>query len=80
MIAWTLILPLTLVGIALLRIVLIPAWWGWNLLLHSACGLCCLWLLRFAGFVLPINLVTTVIAGALGIPGIALLTMVQSLL
>ena len=56
----------------------------WKLGINSLSGLLCLWLLNlisgFTGIVFPINLVTALIAGFLGIPGILVLAVVQILL
>ena len=67
--------------ILLLRLLLIPMKLVFKLLLHSGCGFLCLWLLNtvsgFTGFYLPVNAVTVFIAGFLGIPGIALITVLE---
>lgn len=56
----------------------------WKLGINSLSGFLCLWLLNlisgFTGIVFPINLVTALIAGFLGIPGILVLAVVQILL
>lgn len=68
----------------LIRILLIPMKLAWKILLHSACGVVCLWLVNLTagltGISIPINAITAVIAGALGLPGIALLGLVQCVL
>lgn len=78
-----LFVPLLLLVI-LIRVILIPMKLIWKLLINSVCGFLCLWLLNtiagFTGIWFPINLVTAAIAGFLGIPGIALLTLAQVLL
>ena len=78
-----LFVPLLLLVI-LIRVILIPMKLIWKLLINSACGFLCLWLLNtiagFTGIRFPLNLVTTAVAGFLGLPGIALLTLVQVLL
>ena len=65
----------------LFRLLLTPMKWGWKLLLHGIGGVGCLWLLNllfpWTGLYFPINPVTVLIAGGLGVPGIALLTLVQ---
>ena len=67
--------------VLLLRLLLIPMKLVFKLLLHSGCGFLCLWLLNtvsgFTGFYLPVNAVTVFIAGFLGIPGIALITVLE---
>ena len=56
----------------------------WKLGINSLSGFLCLWLLNlisgFTGIVFPINLVTALIAGFLGIPGLLVLAVVQILL
>ena len=68
----------------LLRLLLTPMKWGWRILIHGAAGVGCLWLLNFlsawTGIYFPINPVTAVISGGLGVPGIAVLAMVQMFL
>lgn len=45
--------------------------------IHSGCGFLCLWLLNtasaFTGIAFPINAVTVLIAGTLGLPGIGVM-------
>lgn len=76
----TLFIPALLL-FALLRVMVLPIRWFWKLSINSACGFCCLWLLNsmaaFTNLYFPVNAVTVVIAGFLGLPGIALLALVQ---
>ena len=76
----TLLIPV-LLGIALIRLLLRPIRLMVKLALYSASGFLCLWLLNtvsgFTGFYLPVNAVTVFIAGFLGIPGIALITVLE---
>ena len=55
----------------------------WKILLNSASGFLCLWLLNLAsgitGIVFEINFVTALLVGFLGIPGIILLVLGQLL-
>ena len=55
----------------------------WKILVNSLSGFVCLWLLNllsgFTGVLLPINLVTCLITGFLGVPGIILLVLGQLL-
>ena len=78
-----LLVPLVLLGI-LIRIMSLPIKLGWKILTNSLGGFVCLWLLNaiagFTGVTFPINAVTALIAGFLGIPGIILLAVVQMLL
>ena len=76
----SLFIPAVLV-FGLLRVIALPIKWFWKLILNSACGFLCLWLLNtvsgFTGLLFPINAVTAAIAGFLGLPGIAMLALVQ---
>lgn len=76
-------IPLLLVGL-LLRLMVLPIRWFWKIFLNSGCGFVCLWLLNtvsgFTGLYFPINSVTACIAGFLGLPGIGLLAIIQSVL
>lgn len=78
-----LIVPVLLV-FALLRLIALPVRLTVKILLNSACGFVCLWLLNwisgFTGIYFPINPVTAVIAGFLGLPGIVLLAAAQYIL
>lgn len=70
-----------LLAFFLIRILLLPMKLLVKLLLHSGCGFLCLWLLNtvsgFTGVYLPINAVTVLIAGFLGIPGIGLIALLE---
>ena len=76
----TLLIPV-LLGIALIRLLLRPIRLIFKLALYSAGGFLCLWLLNtaapFTGIYLPINAVTVLISGTLGIPGIALIALLE---
>ena len=67
--------------LGLLRLIALPIRWSVKILLNSACGFLCLFLLNtisgFTGIYFPINYVTVVIAGFLGLPGIGALALVQ---
>lgn len=67
-----------------LRLLVQPLRWFWRLGLHAACGFLCLWLLNaaapFTQVYFPLNLVTVLVAGVLGLPGIVLLAAVQMVL
>lgn len=69
---------------ALLRLIALPIRWFWKLSINSACGFLCLWLLNsvatFTNLYFPVNAVTVVVAGFLGLPGIGVLALVQLLL
>ena len=72
---------LALVGLTALRLLLIPMRLLWKLMLHSVSGLLCLWILNsvsgFTGIILPLNAVTVLTAGLLGVPGLGLLALLE---
>ena len=72
----TLLIP-ALLALILIRLLLFPLNVILKLAIHSGCGFVCLWLLNtaapFTGILFPINGVTVLIAGILGLPGIGLL-------
>ena len=76
----SILIPLLLLRL-LLRLLALPIHWFWKLFVNSVCGFLCLWLLNaisgFTGMVFPINPVTAVTVGFLGLPGIILLTVLQ---
>ena len=76
----TLAVPI-LIGLLVLKLVLSQIGCLWKLIVNSVSGFICLWLLNllsgFTGLLLPINLVTCLLVGALGIPGIILLVLGQ---
>ena len=79
----SILLPLLLLML-LLKLLVLPIRWFWKIFVNSGCGLLCLWLLNsisgFTGLLFPINSVTVLIAGFLGLPGIALLAILQLVL
>ena len=76
----TLVIPVILL-LVVLRIIALPIRWFWKLSINSACGFLCLRLLNslaaFTGLYFPINAVTVIVAGFLGLPGIGALALVQ---
>lgn len=70
-----------LLGTILLRAVLLPMKFLTKCTLHAGCGFVCLWLLNtlsgFTGIDMPINGVTVLIAGFLGVPGIGLIALLE---
>lgn len=66
---------------ALVRLMALPIRWFWKVSINSACGFLCLWLLNsvatFTGLYFPVNAITVIIAGFLGLPGIVVLALVQ---
>ena len=79
----TLLIP-ALLSLVAVRLLLMPMKFLFKLLIHSACGFLCLWLLNtiggFTGLYFPVNAVTVIIAGFLGLPGIGILALAQVLL
>lgn len=63
------------------KIILTPVRWAVKILVHAGLGFIILWLINTfggpLGFFLPINLVTIIVAGFLGIPGIILLALIK---
>ena len=55
--------------------------WIWKIGINSLAGFACLWLLNlisgYTGIFFPINLLTACVAGFLGLPGIAVLALIQ---
>lgn len=84
---WQIIL---IAGVALLllypavKLLLTPLRLALKLLIHGGMGFILLWLINTfggpLGFFLPINIVTILVAGFLGIPGIILLAVIKFLL
>lgn len=78
----TLLIPAVL-AIVLIRLLLMPLKLGFKIAIHCACGFVCLWLLNsvsgFTGIFFPINAVTVLVSGVLGLPGIAILAVLAIL-
>ena len=78
----TLLIP-ALVAVILVRLLLLPLRGILKIAIHSGCGFLCLWLLNtvssFTGIAFPINGVTVLIAGFLGLPGIGILALLAVL-
>ena len=74
----TLLIP-ALLAVLLIRLLVLPMKLIFKIGLHSAAGFVCLWLIDAAapitGIFLPINAVTVLTAGFLGLPGIAVLAL-----
>jgi inhibitor of the pro-sigma K processing machinery len=68
----------------LAQVVLKPIKLLWKLIINSAVGLFLLLIVNYGasyfGFALPVNIITVLVAGFLGIPGILLLVCFQLLL
>ena len=76
----TLLIPAFL-SVVLIRMLLLPMKFLCRLALHSGCGFLCLWLLNtvsgITGIYLPVNAITVLIAGLLGVPGIGLIALLE---
>ncbi len=74
----TLLIP-AMMAVSLIRLLLLPMRLTAKLLLHAGSGFLCLWLLNsisvFTGILFPINVVTALTAGVLGLPGIGLMAL-----
>ena len=77
---FALVIPVVLLFL-FIRLCLAPPKLGWKLAVNTASGFICLWLLNlisgFTGILFPINAVTALITGFLGLPGIILLAAIQ---
>ncbi len=78
----TLLIP-ALLAVVLVRLLLLPVRFLGKLAIHSGCGFLCLWLLNTVsgttGILFPINAVTVLTAGVLGLPGIGILALLAVL-
>ena len=76
----TLLVPIIL-GVMLIKVFVSQVGCLVKLLVNSLSGFVCLWLLNLlsgiTGILFPINLLTTLLVGFLGIPGIILLVLGQ---
>lgn len=72
-----------LLAVSLVRMLLLPMKLVFKLAVHSACGFLCLWLLNaiseFTGIYFPINAITALISGILGLPGIGMMAVLTVL-
>ena len=68
-----------LLAVMFVRLMLIPMKWIYRVIIHSVCGFLCLWLLNsisgVTGIIFPINAVTILVAGFLGVPGMAVMAL-----
>lgn len=80
---WITVLIPALLAVVLVRLLLLPLAFALKLAIHSGCGFLCLWLLNtvsgFSGIVFPMNAVTVLTAGILGLPGIGILAVLAVL-
>ncbi len=76
---FTALLIPALTAVLLIRLMLVPMKLGFRLAVHAGCGLLCLWLLNlvapYTGIFFPINAITVLIAGFLGIPGMGVMAL-----
>ena len=74
----TLLVP-AILAVILVRLLLLPMKLVFKIGIHSACGFLCLWLLNvvstFTGIYFPINAVTVLTSGFLGLPGIGIMAL-----
>ena len=81
--SWITLLIPALVAVILVRMLLLPLRGILKIAIHSGCGFLCLWLLNtvssFTGIAFPMNAVTVLIAGFLGLPGIGFLAILSVL-
>lgn len=72
-----------LLAVVLIRALILPIRLGLKIAAYSACGFACLWLLNltapFTGVSLPVNAVTVLVAGLLGLPGIGVMALLAVL-
>ncbi len=77
-----LLIPITL-GLLLIRLLVLPMKLIWKLALNTASGFACLWLLNtiapITAVAIPINAVTVLVSGILGLPGITVLALLEML-
>ena len=70
-----------LLAITLLRLLLLPLGLIAKFAIHAGCGFLCLWLLNsisgFTGIYFPVNAVTVLAAGFLGVPGIGIMAVLE---
>ena len=75
------ILILSLFVVVLVRLMLLPLKAAFKLALHSGAGLLCLWLLNsiapFTGVFVPVNGITVLVSGFLGLPGLGVMALLS---
>ena len=71
------------VGVAiyvLIKLLATPIKWVFKMLINGVCGFALLFLANFVGgffdFAIPVNIITCLVAGAFGIPGVIFLVVV----
>lgn len=67
--------------ILLMKMMVLPLRLCARLALHGGCGFLCLWLVNsvsiFTGVYIPVNTVTALTAGFLGVPGIGVMVLLE---
>ncbi len=78
-----LLFAITAASLVLLRLAVVPLKLLAKVLLHGVLGVLCLWLMNsaagFTGICFPINAITALLTGYLGLPGIALTALLGKL-
>lgn len=78
---YAVLIVLAVLGFALIKLLLKPIQWGVKLLFHTSTGIAGLLIVNslsmLSGISIPVNAVTVLTAGSLGIPGIAALTALE---
>lgn len=73
-----LVIPAVLT-LAAVRLMLLPLRGGVKFIIHAACGFLCLWLVNLTsgltGVNFPVNAVTVLTAGFLGLPGMGVMAL-----
>jgi inhibitor of the pro-sigma K processing machinery len=77
------ILFAALLTLLTVRVLCLPAKWAVKTCVRGLSGFACLWLVNsaacFTGLALPMNAVTVLLTGTLGIPGIAVAALLEVL-
>ena len=72
-----------LLALIVIKLLFRPMKWTLRAALHGLGGFACLWLINsaaaFTGLTLPVNAVTVLLSGTLGIPGLALVALLEVL-
>lgn len=75
-----LLIPAVL-AVIVLKALLTPMKWAFRAGIHAVSGFLCLWLMNiasaFTGLALPVNALTVLLSGTLGIPGMALIALLE---
>ena len=66
------VLGIILLGI-LIKVISIPLRWAWKFVVNSIVGALMLWVVSLFGVAVKINIISSFIAGVLGIPGVIII-------